>query len=221
MKPKHNKRCNIDSESLDDYAVLKGVNLFKNQLEKFFFADVDIKIIERKLSSNSYLIINLNCNFGLTESLFHLNNGNWGGFCKNSSELEYSGFELAVFDLQQKNASTVVIEEIAIHFKDTSLIITKIPEQDITDQLCDILNNVSENFVHFTRGLTEMPYEIFIPVFEEKATLGINLSLNNNLSYFNYWGIYFQSELSQDALVYDLSHKTIINGDFSLLNKGE
>jgi hypothetical protein len=218
MKSNQNINTNSDCKLPQDSLTLKGINVFKSKLEKFFFADADIKITETKPNTNSHLNISLNCNFGLTESLFHLNSGNWGGFCKNSSKLEYSGFELAVQDLEEENTNEIIIEEIAIHFKDTSLFITKIPSLNITDQLCDILSAVSENFVHFTRGLTEMPYEIFVPVFEEDS----NVPCNNNkkiTSYFNYWGMYFHSDVNQDSLVYDLKSKTIIDGDFFLLNK--
>jgi hypothetical protein len=222
MQPRQNTNTNKGTKSPQEKLRFNGIDLFKNKLEKLFFADVTLTIPETKEGTNSFLNISLNCNFGLTESLFHLNNGNWGGFCKNSSQLEYSGFELAVHDLKEDNNNEIIIEEIAIHFRDTSLFITKIPYQSITDQLCDILSAVSENFVHFTRGLTEMPYEIFVPVFEESTEENNNASwaiAKVRTSYFNYWGMYFHSEVDQDSLVYDLKSKTIIDGDFFLLNK--
>ncbi len=222
MRPNQNTNTDSNSKLSQDCLRIKGINLFKNRLEKFFFADVDFTLTETKTNSNFYLNIGLSCNFGITESLFHLNNGNWGGFCKNSSKLEYSGFELAVHDLKHGNINEIIIEETAIHFKDTSLFITKIPNHNITDQLHDILSAVSENFVHFTRGLTEMPYEIFVPVFEESTEENNNTSWTKakvKTSYFNYWGMYFHSEVNQDSLVFDLKSKTIIDGDFFLLNK--
>ena len=223
MQSKQNINSNKDSRQGQECIELKSLELFKNKLERFFFADVDFTVSETKENSNCFLTINLNCNFGLTESLFHLNSGNWGGFCKNSSHLAYSGFESAVNDLEKENTNEIIIEEIAINFRDTSVFITKIPNQNIAYQLCDILSAVSENFVHFTRGLTEMPYEIFVPVFEEnseEADYKDSCTIDHVMtSYFNYWGMYFHSEINQDSLVYDLKSKTIINGDFFLLNK--
>ncbi len=222
MQSNRNTNINKEGNTSKDYLDVNGIEYFKKSLEKYFFAEATIKLDTSRIDSKYNLVIGLNCNFGLTESLFHLNSGNWGGLCKNNAKLEYSEFELAVAVLQDKNQAEIIIEEIAIHFKDTSLFITKIPKQNITHQLCAILSSVSENFVHFTRGLTEMPYEIFIPVFEETSEENSNLSRAKakiRTNYFSYWGIYFHSELDQDSLVYDLKNKTIIDGDFFLLNK--
>ena len=222
MQSNQNTNTNKEGNTSKDYLGINGVEYFKKSLEKYFFAEAIVRLDTSKIDSKHHLIIGLNCNFGLTESLFHLNSGNWGGFCKNSTDLEYSGFELAVADLQDENQIEIIVEEIAIHFKDTSIFITKIPSQDITDQLCAILSSISENFVYFTRGLTEMPYEIFIPVFEETSEENSTISWSKakiRTSYFSYWGMYFYSEVDQDSLVYDLKNKTIIDGDFFLLNK--
>ncbi|MFD2586802.1 hypothetical protein ACFSQJ_07665 [Croceitalea marina] len=222
MQSNQNTNTNQEGNTSKDYLDINGVEHFMKSLEKYFFAEATVKLDTSKTHSKYHLIIGLNCNFGLTESLFHLNSGNWGGFCKNSTNLEFSGFELAVADLQDKNQVEIIVEETAIHFKDTSIFITKIPNQDITDQLCAILSSVSENFVHFTRGLTEMPYEIFIPVFEETSEENSTISWAKakiRTSYFSYWGMYFHSEVDQDSLVYDLKNKIIIDGDFFLLNK--
>lgn len=223
-KPDTNHKSN--RKNSENNLSLKGIDLFKNKVEKYFFANAHIQVLEDSRNTDLSISILLNCNFGLTESLFHLNSGNWGGFCKNNTQLEYSGFELAVAELKKSNIKNVIIEEIVMSFKDTSLVITKIPDQDITDELCAILGALSENFVHFTKGLTEMPYEIFIPVFEEANVE--NNETNSNASwalskirssYFNYWGLYFNSEIDQDSSIYDLKAKTIIDGDFYLLNK--
>ncbi|GMN09089.1 hypothetical protein MTsPCn9_04550 [Croceitalea sp. MTPC9] len=224
MRQNQNTNGNTNSKVSNDSFEIMGINQFVSSLEKFFFAEANIKTTFNESCPDLSINIGLNCNFGLTESLFHLNSGNWGGFCKNNSKLEYSGFEQAVTKLQELNSQKIIIEEIAIYFIDTSLFITKIPNQNITDQLCSILGALSENFVHFTKGLTEMPYEIFIPVFEESTdktyasddVYGVMSKIRT--SYFNYWGLYFYSEVNQDSLVYDLKSKNIIDGDFILLN---
>ena len=52
------------------------------------------------------------------------------------------------------------------------------------------------------KGLTEMPYEIFVPVFEQPMDINpyeMSLTINKvNNSYFNYWGLYFDSQVSED-----------------------
>ncbi|WP_350288305.1 hypothetical protein [uncultured Croceitalea sp.] len=222
MRSKQNTNTNNKSTISKGYKDINGLKLFKKQLEKHFFGEAIIRPDTDKKDSKYNLTINLNCNFSLTEGLILLNSGDWGGFCENSAKLEHSGFELSVLNLQKENNNKVVFEEIAIHFKDTSLFITKIPNQNITDHLCTILNAISENFVHFTKGLTEMPYEIFIPVFEATTENDSSTSCAKpkmKTSYFDYWGMYFQSEIDQDSLVYDLKSKTIIDGDFFILTK--
>ena len=218
-----NQGQNTNSKVSKKSSGINGIETFKKDLEKYFFAELKLQVNVSKEDSKILLNIGLNCNFGLTESLFHLNSGNWGGFCKDSTQLENSGFVLSVMELQEQNSQEIVIEEFAIYFKDTSLFITKIPNQDITDQLCDIMGTLSENFVHFTKGLTEMPYEIFVPVFEEPTdSLPDNASWameKIRTSYFSFWGLYFHSDINHDSSVYDLKSKNIIDGDFFLLNK--
>lgn len=222
MQSKQNTNTNNKSTISKDVQDIIGLELFTKQLEKYFFGEAIIKLDSDKQDPNYHLTVNLNCNFSLTESLILLNSGDWGGFCENSTKLEYSSFELAVINLQNENNNEIIFEEIAIHFKDTSLFITKVPNYDITDHLCTIINTVSEHFVHFTRGITEMPYEIFIPVFEGTIENNCNTlwaKPKMKTDYFDYWGMYFQSEINQDSSVYDLKSKTIIDGDFFFLTK--
>jgi len=216
------QKQNSNSKATHGCLELVGIDNFKKSLEKYFFAEASILPDTTVKDFNTHITINLNCNFNLTESFLHLNGSNWGGFYKSAKNLEHSGFELAVNDLQQINKTTIVIEEIAIHFKDTSIFIIKVPNQTITNQLSAIFSAIRDNFVHFTKGLTEIPYEIFVPVFEQTIDTD-DKSLwemtQEKTSYFDYWGIYFDSEIDQDPLVYDLKNKTLLDGDFFLLNK--
>jgi hypothetical protein len=76
--------------------------------------------------------------------------------------------------------------------------------------------------VYFTKKFTETPYEIYIPVFEEDhfendtKLKNIRIGNNNKKDYFEYWGLYFDSE--KDAVIYDLKNKSIIFGDLFMLN---
>ena len=202
---------------------LNYLNDFKKNIEKCFFAKADISPDFTKSKPYSHLIINLNCNFKLIDCLYHINSGNWGGFTRKATELQYLDIKKSLQDLNYEDDNNINIEEFIIHFNDTSLFIAKIPGQDILDHLYSILNAISENFIHFTKGLTEVPYEIFVPIFEEPIDAQkdiINFSKRKiRGSYLEYWGLYFYSEKNYNCLVFDVKNKAIINGDFYILNK--
>ncbi len=100
--------------------------------------------------------------------------------------------------------------------------IKNIFKNSIQDQLNLILQSIAAHYVHFTKKLTETPYEIYIPVFEEDLfenntqIRDIRISNNQPKDYFNYWGLYFESE--EDALIYKLKDKSFIPGDLLMLN---
>ncbi|GMN04941.1 hypothetical protein MTsPCn5_03290 [Croceitalea sp. MTPC5] len=212
---------NSDQNGQNDLVLLNGLHKFQKSLERDFYADSLIKTVHGK-GDTTELVLELDCNFSLTESLFHLNNGNWGSYDINTSNVEAaSPFETALFDLSRENHRRVDIKELTINLKDTSLIVTKIFDYSIPDQLGNILASISENFVHFTKALTEMPYEIFVPIFEEsqpKVASAVTSTKKSKTDYFDFWGLYFESNI--DAVVYDLKSRTIIDeSDFFLLNQ--
>lgn len=195
---------------------IEGLESFKNNLEKHFFSEVIIRDYSNKTTS-AKLVLELNCNFGLTEMLHHLNLGTWGNF--SNSDL---CFRQLLKELKEQNDFAIDLVEFSIYLKDTSIVINKIYEESIPEQLENILKSVSKNYVHFTKGLSEIPYEIYVPVFEENlfekdSTLMNIKSGNNNVKdYFKYWGLYFYSE--NDVRIYDLKNTSIIPGDLQMLN---
>ncbi|WP_350285586.1 hypothetical protein [uncultured Croceitalea sp.] len=198
-----------------------GLKQFRKTLERDFFADARVRVTNH-LAKNAELVIELDCNFGLTESLFHLNNGNWGSFYASCPKEDTANpFQIALFQLSEENDCQFDIHELIINLRDTSLVITKIFDQSIPDQLGNILSSISENFVHFTKGLTEMPYEIFVPVFEEQNGAYPKSGRSTKKSktdYFDFWGLYFES--SCEGAIYDLKSKSVIDeSDFFLLNQ--
>lgn len=201
---------------------LIGLRDFRKNLERDFFAESQISWKLDKDGITTNLIVNLNCNFSLTESLFHLNNGNWGGFLVESQEAPK--FEQSIQELVNKNNRPIEIVEFCLNLRDTSLIISKIYPRSITDYLGAILPAISSNFVHFTKGLTEMPFEIFVPVFIEHTqkqaidSIDTNNVKGSTRGYFDYWGLYFESNAEKDAVIYDVKNKNIIEGDFFLLD---
>ncbi len=201
---------------------VNGLDGFIKNLERDFFAEASVTY-SGDCTSNINLDIQLNCNFGLTESLFHFNKGNWGNFHFSAPQPNVWGSHLqaALQELADTNSIYVDINELTIQLNDTSIIITKIYPRSIADQLQNILGTVSESFVHLTRKLSEMPYEIFVPVFEDQSVTeeeGNNLPAKSCLDYFRYWGLYFDSD--EKPSIYCLKEKSVIDeSDFFFLNE--
>ncbi|MGB5821594.1 MAG: hypothetical protein WBG90_19085 [Saonia sp.] len=200
---------------------LVGLDTFKKTLERDFFSEVNIRNQSSEETSNG-LIIELDCNFRLLEILYHLKSGTWGNSIKKSSSTEKSCFSKLLLQLRELNKTHVDVEEFSLILNDTSVIINKIYEQSIPEQLESIFTKVAEHFVYFTKELTEIPFEIYVPVFEESllksdtALLNIQTGNNSEKDYFGYWGLYFDSE--EDAVIYDLADRSIVYGDLYTLN---
>ncbi|MEO0572883.1 MAG: hypothetical protein AAF039_14340 [Bacteroidota bacterium] len=197
-----------------------GLEALKRTLERDFFAEVNIAVHPNSATKVD-LVIHLDCNFGLTESLFHLNNGNWGNFQNSiSGDVPTSSFHGALVALENENGIAFDIKELSIHLRDTSIIMSRLPNFEIPDHLESILDAVSANFVHFTKGLSKMPYEIFVPIYEETENSFSHSERKHNKKpdYLEFWGLYFDDE--PDSSVYDVKNKTIIEqSSFFLLNQ--
>ena len=85
-----------------------------------------------------------------------------------------------------------------------------------------IFTEIGNHYVYFTKGLTEIPYEIYISVFEDNFLEGdivateIERRGKNKKEYFSFWGVYFHS--ADDAIIYDLKNSCLISGDLHMLN---
>ena len=196
---------------------MEGMESFANSLEKLFFADATILNYTNK-DEKTNLAIELNCNISLVEMLFHFNKGTWGNFKPGRTS-----FIKLLNNLVKESGSKVDIEEFTFFLKDTAIIINKIYDNSVPEQLDKIISEICKHYVHFSKGLTETPYEIYVPVFEEENNEGNeiliqNIEADNNTKkdYFQYWGLYFESE--DDAVIYDLKSSTIEHGDLFMLN---
>ncbi|MUH35275.1 hypothetical protein D9O36_05440 [Zobellia amurskyensis] len=196
---------------------IEGMESFANSLEKLFFAEATI-LNCTNIDSKTNLAIELNCNISLVEMLFHFNKGTWGNFKPGRTS-----FMKLLDELVNKSGNDVDIEEFTFFLKDTAIIVNKIYDNSIPEQLDAIIAEICKHYVHFSKGLTETPYEIYVPVFEEENNeeneiLIRNIEADNNTkkNYFQYWGLYFESE--DDAVIYDLKSSTIEHGDLFMLN---
>jgi len=207
---------------LDDNPQIVGLDEFRKSLEKDYFSNVAIRNCSSD-SARQNLVIEMDCNFNLVEVLSHLQKGTWGRICSTpNSWSKSSPFSNALKTLNKLNNRGIDVEELSIFLRDTSIIIKNIFENSIEEQLRQILQTIAEHYVYFTKNFTETPYEIYIPVFEEDhfendtKLKNIRIGNNNKKDYFEYWGLYFDSE--KDAVIYDLKNKSIIFGDLFMLN---
>lgn len=200
---------------LDQNSGVLGLNLYLKSLERYYFSDVSL----RSYTSNDGTVemtIDMNCHMELLEVLEFHNKSRWGCKSVGISPLKES-FDI----LTEQNSIKLDIEELTLFLNDTSIIIKKIDHRSIPELLDEIIYEIANHYVYFTKGLTEKPYEIFIPVFEDSSTDNIidSSALIKNKqktpkSYFEFWGVYLESQ--EDAFIYDLSINTYIpaNLDF-------
>ena len=206
---------------LENDPKIRGLKEFKNRLERDFFAEVQVR---NRIANNDQvnLIIDLNCNFELKENIQFFKNNNWDNSHKECCGIDISNLSKALSDLKLQNRLEIDIEEFSLFLLDTSIIIKKIYKESIPQQLGELLCTITEHYRYITKNLTETPYEIYIPVFEEDLQENhiriarIEQAHNDKKDYFGYWGLYFDSE--EDAAIYDLPKKRIITGELHMLN---
>ena len=217
MSSKKNQAYNFSLHGVGAFVTCNGLEEFQKVLERDFFAEVAAECGFNPRKQKTDIVLNIHCNFGLTESLHHFNTGNWGGFSPEDDTVGGSQFDEAFQNLCEANNNAVDIAELSIHFKDTSLIVSRVQDYSIPEELGSIIFKISEHFVYFTKGLTEMPYEIFVPVFEDTDQGMIEVE-GNRVQYYDFWGLYFEDNLNHNVLVYDLKTKELQQEDFFLLD---
>ena len=222
MRIDQNKFKNTLKLQLDNNPQIIGLDAFKRSLEKEHFSEVTICNCSPEEQEAS-LVIEMSCKIELIEVLFHSQNGTWGAIDgPHKSNAAVNAFSFALLELQRLNTLPIDVEELSIILNDSLIIIKKIYQYSVQEQLANIINTIAENYVYITKGLTEAPYEIYIPVFEEDIPdnddrlTNINSGNSSKKDYFAFWGLYFDSE--EDAVIYDLSNKSIISGDLYMLN---
>lgn len=203
----NNTRLNIEYQK-----ELIGIDEFLNTLEFQYFSTIKLK--NKSITSDSInLVLEVNCNLDLMELFFHFNTGRWGSNDKNISPLQHC---LEILNL--KNEHIIDIEELTILLNDTSIVIKRIYSRSIATQFNDILKQIACNFVFLTRGLTQKPYEIFVPIFEDNLE---NFELDDSQldfapkSYSEFWGIYLDKD--DEASIYDVMKNTYVSGDLEFL----
>lgn len=197
------------------FEAANGLDEFLKTIEKDFFAEAKIHFKYDRESKKSDVVLDLNFNFGITEGLHFFANGTWGGmkFPEKDDKIS-SSFERSFMELNSKNNFLLDIAETSLHFKDTSIIISRVYPHSVPEQIGNILLKASEHFVYYTKGLTEMPYEIFVPVYEYGAPDAFGPKKGKS-SYFDYWGLYFEDE-SHQVMIYSLAKRKFYEVDLFL-----
>lgn len=207
---------------VDIYYQIIGLDTFEKSLAKYFFSEVAVNI-DSSSDKEACLNVEFRSNLTLSEVLYFLNTHTWEDELDMSVLTNVNPFLRAFQALKSKNVAIIDIEEISIQLYDTTIVIKKIYSQSIPTQLENILKEITDHHNMLTRGSLEVPFEMYIPVFEE-GTMDGNSNLENIRSgnnskvndYFGYWGLYYNSEA--DAIIYDLGNRTMIYGDLLMLN---
>ncbi|MBT8299573.1 MAG: hypothetical protein KJO52_14680 [Maribacter sp.] len=195
---------NLETRNIKNASFI-GLDAFINNLEKHFFSEISIRE-DASDSEKLNLVIELSCDLTLWELIHQYNLENWGTF--NTSKFSLSN---EISALERINDIRIDVDEFSIVLKDTTLIIDKIYNQSIGEQLEHILHELGIHYVHYTKNYSEVPYEIFVAVFVEnlmQAELTSNNSKKNH-GYSSFWAIYFESEI--DAVIYDVQNSTFLN----------
>ena len=193
---------NFEINGLDDYLKFLGYH---------YFSEISLRnynIHEKGID----MALDMTCSIDLLEMLAHFNKNRWGKSNNSSDSPLLKGFN----HLAEDNPSIDLdIEELTLFLNDTSIIIKRTSEKSIVQQFNGIITELANHYIYFTRGLTEKPYEIFIPVFEDNID-NPQLDTPNKTpqSYFDFWGIYLETQ--EDALIYDLNRNTFIPADLDL-----
>lgn len=201
---------------LDESSGVLGLNVYLKSLEKHYFSEVSL----RSYTSTDgclEMAIDMRCNLKLQELLGFHYKGRWGSNGSLTSPLK-SSFDL----LTKQNDLQLDIEELTFFLNDTNIIIKKIYNQSIPELLDEVIYEIANHYIYVTKGLTEKPYEIFIPVFEDNITesipdinnCGIGIHQKTPKSYFEFWGVYLESE--EDALIYDVSRNMYIPANLDI-----
>lgn len=191
-----------------------GLNEFLSRLEFSYFSKVKLK--SKSITSNGInLVLELDCNLDLMELFSHFNTGRWGNNHKNQAPLHH-GLEI----LNLKNKHVIDIDELTISLNDTNIVVKRIYDKSIPTQFNNILKQIACNYVFLTKGLTQKPYEIFVPIFEDNLE---NAENSDSLldfapkSYLEFWGIYLDN--NDEASIYDVMRTTYVSGDLEFLTE--
>jgi hypothetical protein len=204
----------IDSYLLNRASLKDGLPTledFLKSLEQYYFAKVSIT--SYKVNGNLIdLVLEIDCPLSLLEVLAHFNKQQWG-YCGQ----KVNPFQKTLEELDAKADFSIDILELNLIFKETRIIIKKEIFRSIPTQLNTIISSLAKHYVYISKGLEESPYEIYLPVYEDIFSGNTQCTSKRDVAvnpYFQYWGIYLESET--EAQVYDVRQRIFVPASLDL-----
>lgn len=220
--PKDADLSRISGFAISEVLSAESLELFIKRLEKEYYANVNVRGLEYH-EDRADLVVELQFNLSLVEFLYHMQKRHLGQLIQTeTNDLKDVVLYDALITLSESNGFDIDIEELTIFLSDSEITIKRIYEHSIEDQIGNIFKELAEHCMDCTNNQSNMPSEIFIPVFEDKLDEKLKNgkymdSVNSNKrDYFNFWGIYFSH--NDDAVIYDLGMRSIISGDLYMLD---
>lgn len=215
QKNNFKKTANVSLEKRDQ---VLGLASFTKKLEKHFFASVSIYFSDNKLNKIN-VVLEMYLNFELSDVIRHYEAGTWGYHLSHNN-----AFLKFVTEFKEANNNNIEIDELSLHFENTSIIINKIYENSVAEQFDSILQKISENYKSFSQDESHIPYEIFIPVFEQENVENDLAQLYSpshpdfsSEDYFKFWALYYDGE--SKAAIYDTRSSMTTSGRLYYLNE--
>ena len=141
-----------------------------------------------------------------------------------SKQLLLRPFLNAYDKLKNRNANhRVGIDRLTFNFGDAILVIDVSYPGVISDQLGPLFESLASNYPHFILSSGEVPFQIYVPVFEDDAPdricrfrelLEVDevLAKRTSVDYFGYWGLWY--DFSSEFRVYDVQQRLLLNEEF-------
>jgi hypothetical protein len=131
----------------------------------------------------------------------------------------------AIENLKSRNKKwNLKVDELTFSFQDAEIIVKKIGQQPLSDDLGRIFKALAENFEYMKGQSGESPYAIHVPVFEDpnprfsrfRAMLDVDETIEdiNTDSYFKYWGVRYN--LEGQIRVFDVQQRLLINETYMI-----
>lgn len=199
---------------IEEDSVFSGLEDFLKGLERLFFAEATAKIWMSESGSRD-LVLHVSSPIHLPEALRRHRRGHWGRVPEGGMEYGVTGLEEMLQTIEKCNGRPVDIEELSLELDGTLIVVRKSGFRSIAREFDFLMETLAAHLVYLTRGMLEMPYEIYIPVVEEVFPEA-SPPASNVSELYGFWGVYFESE--PDARIYDVREQQILDCTSFLLD---
>ncbi len=193
---------------MDPNPSITGLDAFLKALDRKFFATSTAQCYTPRVEE-VLLVLNLQCSLDLVEVLYHRSQGNWGEH--HDDQL----FPDLLAELEASCGLQVDIEELSLEFNDTFIVIRRVGPKSIVVAFTEIMETLAAHYVHITKELQEVPYEVYMPVTETDPAAFLPDATAAD-EYFRYWALYFESD--SNPLIYHLPARQHLRGELWISN---